>query len=482
MIRPPAFFGAALLAVSGLIFTHPAAGAPLTRVSADPFTNTSTQHSTEVEPDLYAFGDTIVGAFQVGRSFIAGSSDLGWATSTNDGATWRHGLLPAITKHLGGGKFTTVSDPSVVFDAKHQTWMISGLDVTKGTFGAGVSVSRSADGLHWVKPVMAIGVPKDSYDKDWITCDNHVTSPHYGNCYVEADIDSKNDMVVMSTSSDGGATWSAQRRPAGQALGLGGQPLVQPSGKVIVPFISIVDGIGAFSSANGGASWSEPVKISRLLHHNAGGDLRDGEGLPTAAVDATGRVYVVWSDCRFRAKCSANDLVLATSADGTSWSKVKRIPIDPTTSGTDHVIPGVGVSGSGQTAKIGLYYYFLPKARCKVANCKLDVGYISSVSAGLTWSHPSTVAGMKVTELANTDQGHMVGDYIACVVSGGRAFSIFAVGQRPTGSEAFNEAMYTAGGRPITGGSLKAVTGPITEPIRPGRPSTPELSATVILK
>ena len=75
--------------------------------------------------------------------------------------------------------------------------------MVKNANGAGVSVSRSADGLHWIKPVMAIGVPEDSYDKDWITCDNHAASPHYGNCYVEADIDSKSDKVVMSTSSDG---------------------------------------------------------------------------------------------------------------------------------------------------------------------------------------------------------------------------------------------------------------------------------------
>ena len=85
---------------------------------------------------------------------------------------------------------------------------------------------------------------------------------------------------------------------------------------------------------------------------------------------------------------------------------------------------------------------------------------------------------MKVTQLANTNQGRMVGDYIACAISGGRAFSLFAVGKPAAGGRAFNEAMYTAGGRAINGGPAKAVTGPI----RPGRPSTSELSATVSLK
>jgi hypothetical protein len=477
---PIASFGAAVLAVSGLLFAQPAAGVTLTRVSTDPFTNASTQHATEVEPDIYSFGGTIVGAYQAGRSKIAGSSDLGWATSSDHGATWRHGMLPGITKQKGG-KFLTVSDPSVVVDAKFRTWMISGLDVVKNANGAGVSVSRSADGLHWIKPVMAIGVPKDSYDKDWITCDNHAASPHYGNCYIEADIDSKSDTVVMSTSSDGGAIWSAQKTPAGSTLGLGGQPLVQPDGKVIVPYLSVRGSIAAFSSANGGRTWSKSATISVLRNHFVAGDMRDGEGLPSAELDASGRVYVVWQDCRFRKHCSANDIVLSTSANGTTWSKVKRIPIDPVTSGVDHFIPGIGVDGasSGKAARLAVYYYFLPKAKCTVATCRLEVGYISSINGGRTWSKPTTVAGpMKVTQLANTDQGRMVGDYISCSVAGRRAFALFAVGKPAAAGRAFNEAMYTAGGLQIKGGSARAVTGPI----RPGRPATPELSATVSLK
>ena len=119
---------------------------------------------------------------------------------------------------------------------------------------------------------------------------------------------------------------------------------------------------------------------------------------PPPQLDAAGRVYVVWPDCRFRTRCSANDLVLSTSANGTTWSKVTRIPIDPVTSGTDHFIPGIGVSGSGKTARVAVYYYFLPKAKCKVAACRLDVGYISSVNGGRTWSQPD--------HCRRADEGH----------------------------------------------------------------------------
>ncbi len=64
------------------------ANVTLTRLSTDTFTNSSSQHHTELEPDTFSFGSTIVTAFQVGRVFGGGSSDIGFATSTNGGTTW----------------------------------------------------------------------------------------------------------------------------------------------------------------------------------------------------------------------------------------------------------------------------------------------------------------------------------------------------------------------------------------------------------
>src|SRR5215831_15969673 len=60
----------------------------LTRISTDPFSNTTSQHATEVEPDTFANGSTIVSTFQVGRFFSGGATDIGVARSTNGGATW----------------------------------------------------------------------------------------------------------------------------------------------------------------------------------------------------------------------------------------------------------------------------------------------------------------------------------------------------------------------------------------------------------
>src|SRR5262245_12252094 len=59
----------------------------LLQLSADPYTNSSSQHQTQVEPDTFAYGSTIVAAFQVGRFPGIGASNIGWATSQDAGAT-----------------------------------------------------------------------------------------------------------------------------------------------------------------------------------------------------------------------------------------------------------------------------------------------------------------------------------------------------------------------------------------------------------
>ena len=46
------------------------AAVALTRLSTDTFTNSTSAHATQVEPDTYAFGSTIVMAAQTGRFTI----------------------------------------------------------------------------------------------------------------------------------------------------------------------------------------------------------------------------------------------------------------------------------------------------------------------------------------------------------------------------------------------------------------------------
>jgi hypothetical protein len=450
----------------------PAGAVGVTRVSTDPFTNGSSQHATELEPDTFSHHGTTISTFQVGRFFNGGASDIGWARST-DGSTWTHDFLPGLAQNSPSPNpaFERVSDASVAFDPAHGaqgTWLISSIPLESTLHVPTVFVSRSTDdGATWSNPVSmpppAVAPSKVDLDKNWTVCDTTPTSPYYGNCYTEFDNFGQNDLEYMSTSTDGGATWSTPVPTAGSDKGLGGQPLVQPNGDVIVPFESLRGKIAAFKSTDGGATWSRAVTISSARSHGNSGGLRTSP-LPTAEIDGAGNVYVAWQDCRFRKACSANDIVFSTSSDGVTWSNAARIPIDDVNSGADHFIPGLAVdrSTSGAGANVALTYYFYPDAACTPDTCVLQAGTISSSNGGATWGGNDTIGpSMHLNQIADTSQGRMVGDYISTSFLPDHTYTTtVAIGQGP-GGPAFDEGMY-APASPInvsTGGTAAQTTG-----------------------
>src|SRR5215208_3784217 len=350
---------AAVLTIAALLLlaAGPAlANVPVTQVSSDPFTNTTSQHRTEVEPDTFAFGSTIVSAFQVGRFFDGGGSAIGFATSTNGGSTWTRGFLPGLTKFQGSGPYDRASDPAVAYDPQDNVWLISSLALSEagGVHGAAVVTSRSTNGgLTWSNPVTT----------------------------------ATGTRMKMRRSTNGGLSWGAALNTGDAASGLGGQPVVRPNGTVIVPFQSSSGQIRSFRSIDGGVSWRATVLVASIQAHTVAGGLRTSP-LPSAEIDAAGTVYVVWQDCRFRSGCAANDIVMSKSTSETTWGPVTRVPVDATSSTVDHFIPGIGVdrSTSGATARLGLTYYFYPNRSCSAATCQLDVGFISSTNGGASWS------------------------------------------------------------------------------------------------
>jgi hypothetical protein len=220
------------------------------------------------------------------------------------------------------------------------------------------------------------------------------------------------------------------------------------------------------------------------FHHPAGG-IRASIPLPSAEMDAAGKVYVVWSDCHFEPTCNASDLVFSTSTDGVKWSKVTRIPLDPVGSGVDHFIPGLAVdpSTSGSAAHLLVTFYYYPVANCTASTCQLDVGFSDSADGGTTWTTTTQIAGpMTLSWLPNTTQGRMVADYISGSFVNGPAFPAFAVASAPTsgGSDCAtatpncDQPMFTvkgglsfAGGKPAvdqtsSGGSVTLASSTVT--------------------
>jgi BNR repeat-like domain len=451
---------ALVLTLTSSIFAF--AAVPVVQISSDPYTNSTSQHQTMVEPDTFSFGSTIISVIQSGRFTNGGASNIGWATSTNGGGSWTNGFLPGTTVFATpAGTYNAISDPTVAYDAAHNTWMVASLAITvsgSNVLGAAVLVNQSTNGgTSWSNPVVVHAASgSENLDKDWIVCDTTSTSSFYGHCYVEWDNNGGGNVIHMSTSTDGGNTWGSQLNTANNATGIGGQPLVQPNGTVIVPIDNANEtSVLAFNSTNGGTSWSSTTTVASIQSHADAGGIRSGP-LPSAEIDGAGKVFVVWEDCRFETRCRANDIVMSTSTNGTTWTAVTRIPADAVGSGVDHFIPGLAVdkSTSGSTAHLVLAFYYYPVSSCNSSTCKLDIGYSSSTDGGGHWTSTTNITGpMTLSWLANTSQGRMVGDYISTSFNGSAvAFPVFADASAPTGGTSCgstgvtcHEAMFTVG-------------------------------------
>jgi hypothetical protein len=436
----------ALVAVAALVVSTSASANGSKLILSDPFTQGGL-HDTVIEPDTFSAGSTIVAVAELGVfTDGAGATDNGFATSTDNGVSWTSGVFPGITRYTNPpGPYDEAADPSVAFDARHNVWIAVSLALkTTGPTGVAVLASRSTTGgLSWTNPVtIAAAGASQNFDKPWVVCDNGSASPFYGSCYVQFDDAGHSSRLKISSSTDGGLTWVARTTPS---IGvIGGQPLVQPTGKVIIPIDNASEtALGALVSTNGGASWTF-VTITSITAAVNPGNLRSPP-LPSAEIDGAGRVFVTWEDCRFRPGCTTNDLVYVTSSDGVNWSAVQRIPIDPVTSTVDHFLPGIGVdkATSGATAHVSVTYYYFPNVSCTFSTCQLFAGSISSSNGGAMWGTPVQFAGpMSLNLLPSTTQGRTVGDYISTSFAGdGTSHGAVIVAKTPV-ADPYNVALY----------------------------------------
>src|ERR687887_1325370 len=216
-------FAFAAAATAALTLTLVAsANVAVTIIATDPFTNSTSQHATIVEPDTYSFGSTIVAVAQWGRFTDGGSSDLGVSVSTNNGTSWTAQALPGLTVYsTPAGPWARVSDPSVAYDARHNVWMVSGLALDANLNGAAVTLSRSTNGgATWNNPNnVAVAAAGQNFDKNWTVCDNTPTSGFYGSCYTTWDDFGNGNLLKIAYSRDGGASWTLSRTPNAGVIG-----------------------------------------------------------------------------------------------------------------------------------------------------------------------------------------------------------------------------------------------------------------------
>jgi hypothetical protein len=405
------------------------------RVSHDPYGNASSQHQTQVEPDSFAFGSTVVDTFQSGRFFDGGASNIGWSSSTDGGNTWRSGFLPGITEFgAPPGLFPRASDPAVAYDAKHGVWMISSLAFSPQANA--MMISRSLDARGWDLPVVAFRSDQNlDYDKEWIACDNWESSPFYGSCYLSY-ADFGTNKLLTQASRDGGLTWGPQvpSPPFGDDSLNGAQPVVRPDGTLVILFSGRTV-LAESISVDGGVSFTPASTI--VFQDFLDVPRIRSSPFPSVEVDAAGTIYATWNDCGRRRSCNGDDIVFISSTDGRTWSKVRRVPTGGTEPGHTYFMPAI--AGDPVTAgHLGIAYYVL-----KPCLCRMGAAYVSSTDGGATWSKPQRLdtRPMPLFWLARTSLGRMLGDYISTSFANGKPLPVLALASPPV-KRSLREATY----------------------------------------
>lgn len=415
----------------------------LVQLSNDPYTNTApggVYHQTGYEPASYAFGSTIVTTFQLGRFDGGGSTNLGWATSTDAGKHWQTGLLSGTTTYAGGSH-GAISNASVAYDPAHRVWLLGYLFVDGTTINGQlthyqtIAVSRSLDGgLTWSAPVIVSTPPSgdQSYDQPWMSCDTSVHSPFFGHCYMLWNDDPEID---LSTSTDGGATWGAIKHSAHPFNGVSGKLVVQPNGTVVVvtpddsdnPF---VENLVAFTSTDGGQSWGSIINVSTLAGF-----------YPSLTEDAQGTLYVVAPGIA-GGSINSSAAYLAHSTDGIHWTVPQTIIAPGGASiSYDHVALAADSQTAGEETHLGLTYYVTDYSASPPT---LQAFFISSPDAGLHWSTAKALSPLMSYNWVLPRR--TVGDYISMVFRYGRAFPFVVIGRERGNTDPYHQEVYTIEG------------------------------------
>jgi hypothetical protein len=423
------------------------------------------QPDTQVEPSIAvnpANPKNAVATFQELRVDSGGDAGNGFATTLDGGKTWVHGYLPGLTRYTGG-TFDRASDAVVTFGADpaqrgHYLVYINSLVFNDGSgptgdaTKSGMAINISKDGgKTWSN---AIILEQDGLgglnDKNWIVADNGRGAGHTtGRVYVVWDRISPMVYTYCDAHCDKLSNWANDAENNGAFYvydpepGIGSIPLVLPNGDLGVVFqgdfggspsvgqqptdqpeFAVGGGQLQYAVAFGAGSTPFPAPLAfqpvpNGVAANRGSAVHEQRAgtLPAAAVDPkTGRVYVAWEDARFRAD-GLNDIVVTSSTDGVTWSKVKRVNTGSLTNHVDHWNAMIDVSPDG-TVNVG-YRTRLekpgdPTARSATGLSRyIDTYFQRSTDHGAHWTAPLKVNRVRtdVGYAAYSRRGAFLGDY-----------------------------------------------------------------------
>ena len=409
--------------------------------------------------------------------------------SKNGGTSWTDVALRGWTRATGGaGVFSNLDscgDPVLAFNADgsrlYFTSLVCNFDKFPRTM-SGVAIAWSGDGgSSWSAPKMIDYRATGDFfaDKEWLTVGGdgtvYVTWTKFyqgprGLSYLKSPI-------VMSSSSDGGASWSSVKdvSDAAHPYNQGSQVGVAPDGTLYVAYEAsdpgtnyATDVLVVATSADRGRTFTQH-HVARVWDdldcyplQRPGAQNRQTlsyeqfriNSFPSMAIDpSNGAIAITWADNQGSGTCggggtsfsgtTSNQVKLVTKATGAAWSSVRTITSDT----FDKVYPSVGANHG----RIVVGYYtraYSPSPTAQDRSCgiaeidsttHLVVAPVDAARAAapvcLDWAIRSSSAADFGTETRVTTQssnpyilfsGSFIGDYTGTAVdAAGHAVTVW---------------------------------------------------------
>ena len=326
-----------------------------------------------------------------------GRFDVFAYVSFDGGRTWA-ASQPYIDRNASR---LNAADPTVAFGADGKVYF--GFVALTPAQGA-VALSTSLDGgLTWSS-------------QSWVTsftsaADKPAIAATNGNIYVYY----QNQALLSTVSSNGGATWSPAYTI--EAGGRNAAPVVR-NGSVYLFYNTAT----AIKMASNG----DTVTVAKTAALQARPTQYRASIYAAAAVDARG-FYVAWADGRNAGR--GNDILYSHSANGSTWSAPVTVNTD--SSSADQLMPALAATSGGVTLA------WLDN-RNDANNVNYDV-YVARSTDGVNFG-----ANQRVTSVSsnpNNDprlQGSLIGDYFGMGSNGNSVFGVW------TDTRNNNEDIYLA--------------------------------------
>jgi hypothetical protein len=199
-------------------------GDPINNTGVSNFGCTTPQNETSVAVNPLNAANLVAGSndYRTCCDFTGLNDGTGWAYASFDGgATWTNTQVPGLTAETGGhglfAKVDSAGDPALAF-GPDGTVYYANIVFSRVSFASGVAVSTSTDGGRtWSQPSMVTWANAGNHfnDKEWIAAGPNgsvvVTWTDFNLGPQAAGY--RQSPIVMALSRDGGKTWVRQGSP-----------------------------------------------------------------------------------------------------------------------------------------------------------------------------------------------------------------------------------------------------------------------------